>query len=209
MLQEAILPKEGRLLNFKKLVVGVDLDSTVADLLDEWLGLYNEEYNVNYTAKEIHDWELGKCVPIGSEVYKYLDDPGLYRRLKPYSGAIEALSRIHGAGHKIHIISSPSPAEHTAADKLWWCKYHLPFLPRKQINLMHEKHHFTCDVIVDDAPHHVRDFKLHQPATKRVALAFPYNECVAEDLHLRANSFEDTENAWREIEEFINKLSRS
>lgn len=196
-------------MSFKRLSLAVDLDSTVCDLLTEWLSLYNSEYDTNLQVGDLEHWDMALNVPIGSDVKRYLDDPGLYKRLEPYPGAVAALKRLHDDGHEIDIVTSPSPHEQTAADKIWWCRQHLPFIPEAHVNLVHKKHRFTCDVLIDDAPKHIKRFAKEQPGALRIAVAFPYNADVADLLHLRAASFEDTEAAWNDIERYIRAYASS
>lgn len=191
----------------KKLTIAVDLDSTVADLWAEWLGLYQEEYDEVVSVADMKSWDAEDNVKIGHEIYKYLEDPFLYRRLYPYPGAVEALQRLHDAGHDIHIVSAPSKHEQTAADKIWWCRQHLPFVKRQKITLSHAKGHFLCDVFIDDSPRNIEDHLRKQPQSYRLGIAFPYNNCVRDYMDLRAESWADTKAAWEEMEDFITRIA--
>lgn len=188
---------------FKPLVVGVDLDSTVLDLLNPWLGRYNEEYDGNATIADLHTWNIYEHVPIGKEVDKYLEEPHLFRSLEAYPNALEALKRIHDAGHEIHILTAPARDEQTAADKLWWCRQHLPFLDRTAVQLIHQKHRYDCDILIDDAPGHIEKHAARWPNAFRAGIAFPYNAAVAHLMDLRAESYLDPGAAWKQIEEFV------
>lgn len=184
------------------------MDSTICDLFAEWLGMFNADYGQNVSPDDLASWDMEHNVSIGKEMYKYLHDPHLYRRLQAFPGAIESLKRLHEAGHELHILSAHSEDEQTAADKIWWCKAHLPFISWKNVNLSHHKGRFTSDVFVDDGPHNIIDHAREQPDAFRVGIAFPYNKCVAPLMDLRAESYKDTAAAWAQIEEFINGVAR-
>lgn len=195
-------------MSFKKLVIAIDLDSTVCDLLTEWINLYNSEYEEGTTLHDIKYWSMADNVRIGSEVYKYLGDHHLYRRLDPFPGALEAVREFHGAGHEVHILTAPSPGfEQTAADKIWWCKQHLDFLPFSRVGLIHAKERFLADVLIDDSPSNLEGHARVQPNSKRIGIAYPYNECATQHMHLRAASYENPENAWKQMSQFVKELS--
>lgn len=194
---------------FKQLVIGIDLDSTVCDLLSEWLRLYNETHTENVKVADIKTWELEDNVSKGKEVYRHLGDPDLYRRLVEYPNSIEVLKGWHDAGHELHILTSPSRPPHTAADKLHWCHEKLPFIPFDRLGLIHHKHRFLVDVFIDDSPHNLRKHASMQPNAHRLGIAFPYNEEVSNIMHVRAPSFEDPGAAWKAFDAYVRKLSES
>lgn len=195
-------------MQFKPLCLAVDLDATVCDLHSEWLALYNAEFEEGTTLHDLKSYSMESNVKIGKAIYKYLDDAHLYRRLEPLPGAIDALRRLSLSGHDVQIVSAHSKDEQTAADKLWWCKQFLPFIHWRSVNLSHQKHRFNADVFVDDSPDNIEIHAKWQPDSYRVAIAFPYNECVKSLLDLRAESYADPRAAWEEIEDFVNRVAR-
>lgn len=193
---------------FKPLVIAIDLDSTVCDLLTEWLRLYNEEYEAESTVGHMTQWSMSDNVSIGKEIYKYLSDADLYKRLEPFPGALETVRAFHDTGHEVHIVTAPTPGlDHTAADKLWWCRQHLGYLPYDRFSLLHSKERFICDVLIDDAPKNLERHAKLQPSSKRLGIAYPYNECAVGSMHLRADSYENPENAWKQIKGYVDSLA--
>ena len=191
----------------KKLIIAVDLDGIVADLHHEWLRLYNEEHNHGTQLHDLKSWDMHHNVEIGHKIYNYLADPGLYLRLKPLAGAVEALADFHEFGHDVQIITAASKTPQSAADKYTWCKQHLPFLDRKQITISHQKHRFVSDVFIDDSPVNMRDHAKAQPGTIRMGIAWPYNEAAKEVMHVRAESYRDPLGAWAIMYEAVNRLA--
>lgn len=193
-----------------KLSIAVDLDGIVADLAKRWLELYNAEFGHGVVLEDLKSWDMHENVKIGQEIYKYLNAPNLYVELEPMAGAVEALQLLKvDRGHSIHIISSPSKAPQTAADKLTWCKARLPFLKRQDITLSHQKDRFITDVFIDDSPSNIKKHVVTQPKAKRLGIAWPYNECVKDLMDLRAESFRDPLRAWAHMVEFIDKFAES
>lgn len=189
--------------------VAVDLDGIVADLHREWIRLYNEEHNHGFSAEDLREYAVHLNVKIGHKIYEYFANPGLYLRLEPLPGAVAALQELHEAGHTVHVISAPSATEQTAADKLSWCKKHLPFLDRKLITLSHQKHLFVSDVFIDDSPSNLQKHAEAQPNAIRMGIAWPYNEVAERYMTLRAESFRDPAKAWAAMMSAIQRAAHA
>ena len=192
----------------RKLHIAVDLDGIVADLHKAWLDLYNAEHGHGTVVEDLKHWDMHANVQIGQEIYKYLEHPGLYLGLQPLPGALDSLAELHDEGHQIHIISAASKSEQTAADKLVWCREHLPFVRRQFLTISHQKHRFVSDVFIDDSPNNIRQHARDQPGGVRLGIAWPYNEEVKDLMNLRAESYQDTRMAWAQMVDFIDAMAR-
>lgn len=193
----------------KGLKIAVDLDGTVADLISGWSDLLFERYGERMTPERSASWDTHTHInpQIGMKVYDLLKVPGLFRNLRPYKGAIEAVRRFHEAGHEVDIITTAKAASTIHQEKIEWCLEHMPFLKIADINFVEKKSRFTTDVLIDDSPPTIQKHASAQPLSKRIGLAFPYNECVASLMDLRAQSYADTAAAWAEIERFVSALA--
>jgi 5'(3')-deoxyribonucleotidase len=189
------------------LEISVDLDGITADLHKEWLRLYNVEHGASCTLHDLKHYDMHKNVEIGHKIYDYLATPGLYLKLDPLPGAVEALKRLQARGHDVHIITADSKNPQTAADKITWCRQHLGFLNRKQVTISHQKHRFLSDVFIDDAPPNLEEHAQRQPNVYRMGITWPYNECVKQFMHVRAPSYENTLGAWSLILDAIEKVA--
>ena len=193
----------------KKMQILVDLDGIVVDLLDNWLRLYNEEWNDSLTHSDITDWYLHKSVvpACGADVYKYLDLPGTFLHSKPIPGAIESLGRLKELGHDITIVSSPATASHTYSQKIEWCTKHLPFLKSADVILAKKKHLIYGDLLIDDFAENLTAYKKSWPNGMTATIAYPYNKSAEGSVDIYAHSYLDFGSAWLEIEKFIVRVS--
>lgn len=194
---------------FRRLDLVCDLDGIVVDLANSWLGVYNRAHGDSVTVHDLKSWEMADNVKAGHKVYDYLSTPSLFLDAEPLPGSIEALRALHEKGHTIHIVTAPAKASQTAADKLEWCRRHLPFLKRQQITTSHQKERILTDVFIDDSPENIRKHAAIWPHTKRIGIAWPYNEVVKDLMHVRADSYVDTKAAWATLLEAIDEFAHT
>jgi 5'-nucleotidase len=132
----------------------VDIDDTIAGLLDWWLKLYNCEYGDNLTKEQIDDWDMTRYVKCGKEIYKYLGLPNLYDGVKVIEGAEEGIAQLRETGHRIVFASSgifPSKRD--------WLYEHKFVTSDKDIAFLADKSLLRADYMIDDGWHNLCDFK--------------------------------------------------
>jgi 5'-nucleotidase len=168
----------------------IDMDSVIVDLMSEWHRRYNEDYEDDLSVERIKCWQTERYVKpeCGIKIYDYLDQPGLFRHLKPLPDSVEVLERL---SQRYDILIVTSSRTHAYTDKELWVEEHLPFIGKQNLIFAHRKDMICGDLLFDDAPHNLRAFQ----ATGRVAVAmdYPYNRDV--DVP-RVKS-------WREFEQFL------
>ncbi len=153
----------------------IDLDSTVADLMTPWLSIYNQEFSDNLTIDMLDTFDTHLRTKDGKEdIYEILQRPGLFRSLKPYDGAVDAVRRI-AKEHEVYIVTA-SPEGPAASEKIAWVLEHLPFINKKHIVIMHHKHLINADVLIDDGPHNAVAFREAHPSAEIYGLWFPHNQ---------------------------------
>lgn len=143
-------------------VIALDVDDVCADLLSEWLRLYNLDYNDNLLPENIWDWDLSKCVkPVcGRSIYKYLHKANLYDGVKPFEGAREAVYTLLSKGHRVVYVTAC--VQDTMDQKLEWLLHHC-FLTKKNYRrdfiAAGDKSLIMADYLFDDRPLNVETFK--------------------------------------------------
>jgi 5'-nucleotidase len=75
------------------MIILVDVDSTIADLVPEWLRIYNKIYNDNLTIDDITSWAIHKFAKpeCGDKIYDILRMDTLYESVRPIEGAFEEM----------------------------------------------------------------------------------------------------------------------
>ena len=188
-------------------VLLVDLDCMVADLLAKWVTWYQKEYDPNFTVADITEWDFHECVPIGFDIYKYLNADGVFIDLAPIPGSIEVLKWAHESGKwKIVLASAPSRNPNSCAEKHKWRERYLPFLSRKDLTLTHQKWMMKADAFLEDSPEQIADYRAKWPDTWIGAIAYEYNRKVEGLTNCFAQDYTNFPAAWETLQRALTKL---
>jgi 5'-nucleotidase len=185
----------------RQLEILVDLDGICADFMGTLVDMYN-----TYEAEDDQGVELESCkgrlpdwTPMGKDLWKYVNAPGFYSQLPPLPGAVDALERLKDAGHEVVILTSPGANPQAAAEKLIWCRKHMPFLNHHDVIVTPRKHQCCGDVFIDDDQQKIAKMRKRWPHTKMLGIEWPYNREEAKAWDFLAPSYEDTARAWTEM----------
>jgi len=110
--------------------------------------------------------------------------PGFWRGLAPRAPGFELLAMLWEAGFRVHILSKgPREAPHAWADKVAWCRAHLPGIP---VTVTDDKALVHGHVLIDDWLPYVARWQLQWPAGLAIVPAHPWNaQAVAGPYCLR------------------------
>jgi 5'-nucleotidase len=191
-----------------KLRILIDQDAILADLLADWLALYNSKFDDALTKSDIHSWDVHKYVKpeCGTAVYALPSAPGLYRNLKPIPGALAAVNSLLDDGHKVAIVTAHSEHPENTTEKMQWIYEHLPRLGHKNVFFAHLKSWIKGDVLIDDSPNNIISYRESWPDAKILSIAYAYNKSASHLCDVYAQDYTDTEKAWTEILTNIKKF---
>lgn len=135
------------------MIIGLDVDSVVAELSPAWYGRYNKDYNDDLKPEKITDWNTHQFVKpeCGTKIYEYLKDPTLYDDVKPISGALRVVNKLK-KNPKIRIIYITTSPIESYGRKFTWLVEH-GFLEPKELHNYFEvkdKNLIRADVLLDD-----------------------------------------------------------
>lgn len=171
-------------------VIFVDLDGMAADLLSRLLHYYNEEHAADVGPLDTDVWP-------NLDLDKYLERDGVFKDLLPIAGFASALPRLRELGDVL-VASSPSRNHDSATDKIHWVTERFP-IHRRDIILIHHKHHLRGDVFLEDYGKNIRKIRASNPRAFIGGIAYPYNAAEARLMDVRAEGIGDTAAAWGEI----------
>ena len=183
----------------------VDLDGIVANLLTPWVGWLNQTLQLGLEVRDILDYNVAANLPkeVRDRAHEFINLPGVFRSLAPLPGALRGLERLRANGHKLLIASAYGSTPESAADKLYWIRHHMPWVPRHDVYLCYAKERIKADFLIDDSPSNMTQYRRLWPEAKVLTIAYPYNHVPEGVCNLRAESYEDTEMAWETIVRFL------
>jgi len=139
-----------------KPVIAVDSDGIICDLEQGWLSWYRHHHDPKMTAdKMFRSWDIHKNVLIGTRVYHALAEEGFFSNLMGYRGQLHWLRELSKVAN-VYVVTSASGKPRAMMEKALWYDKHAPFLDLKhQLVILHDKHRFKCDALVDDRLHNL------------------------------------------------------
>ena len=160
--------------------LGIDLDGVVADFNAGWMELYNEEFGTNLTPDLVDHWDAIPDLTHFADMGEFwhwasdLDGASLFRHLRPYPGAVEALDRLAVSHDVVIITTKPDFAVH---DTYQWISQHR--LPTTEVHITERKWEVACDVYLDDGPHVLRGLARFRPDAVVCRYVRPWNHDLA------------------------------
>jgi 5'(3')-deoxyribonucleotidase len=179
------------------MTVLVDMDSTVVEIFERWLGEYNDKTGDNLTVEELTTWHTHDHARHGRRIYEPLQRKGFFRNLPAIPGAIESLE-ILARDHDV-IMTSAAMYPSNFSEKVEWARENLPFIPVSNIALLSKKHLLRADVLIDDGPHIVELFSKTNPKAFIAGIEHPYNVAAREFFDILAPSWRKPVVAWNSI----------
>lgn len=184
------------------MVIGIDLDSTLSNMNEKWLKIYNEEYDDNLTLNDLTMWDWYKitkpeCGARG--LMEILLRPGFfYEDIRPNEGSQEVTRwLIKEKKQDIYIVTSY--CSEVTMDKTKWLIEHFPHIPSRNIIFINNKALFDGDVLIDDSGDNIEAFTNKRPS--RIGLLYdgpcPWNH---EYTHLKRV------HSWWEIQRFFEEI---
>jgi len=163
--------------------IGIDLDSTLNNLTDVWVDLYNKDYNDNlkyFLTWDSHNDVKPEC---GRKIYDYLLKPQLFFDLDINPNAQEIVNFL-SKHYKLYIITAYIPS--SCVDKVNWVRKYLPEL-ENDIVFINDKSILELDYLIDDGPHNLKTFK-----GTGIVYDRQYNKYLG-DKYPRVNNWKDVE----------------
>lgn len=167
------------------IIILCDLDDVLAEATDPAIQRYNEEYGASLSRDDIKDFGMLECVPAGTSIVKYYDEPGFYASFKAVTGAREFIEKIQQLGHDVIVVTS-SP-EHAIKEKYNWLRQNIPTLPFENIFPITRKELIYGDLMIDDKIENLETTR----CSAKLLMDKPWNRhCTSKEI-IRVNSLEE------------------
>lgn len=180
------------------MVIGIDVDDTICNLQETVINLFNKRYGTHYSMDDFTEYDVMNILPTQDAVVMkdMYGESGLYDRVKPISGAQEALEKLINLGHQVYLVTAAIPK--TYGEKVMFIKRFFPYIDESHIVCMRHKHLFKCDILIEDNLQAL----LVSPYYHRICFDRPWNRQISDwtyDIHRCKN--------WNEIVAVVNKIN--
>lgn len=156
--------------------IGVDMDGVLSDFIAGWMALYARDFGRHLEVADVTSWdgmhELTHFRSMG-EFWAWARGGGesVFRHLPPMPGAMACMERL-AVEHRVVILSSKS--DWAIPDSLAWLSEHR--VPAREVHFLWRKSAVSCDVYLDDAPHHLRELRAARPDAVVCRRVHPWND---------------------------------
>ena len=139
----------------EKLRILVDLDDVLNNLLDCWVDLLNEKYELCANAQDLKIWNVQGLYPTltEEEVYQPIYETEIWDMLSPRPTSVEYLEKLVEEGHDVLIVTAS--VYQTLPAKMDWFFANFPFLSWENVIITRRKQLIRGDVLIDDGVHNL------------------------------------------------------
>lgn len=176
----------------------IDVDDVICNLQEAVIDLFNNKFGSNYKLEDFTEFDPMNILP--SQDAMVIKDmygmSGLYDKVKPMTGAQDAIEKLVNFGHQVYLVTAAVPE--TYGEKVAFIKRFFPYIDEGHIVCMKHKWLFKCDIMIED---NVQTL-LAKTYYHRICFDRPWNRGVNDwtyDIH-RCKS-------WNEIVEVVNKIN--
>lgn len=165
----------------------VDMDCVMVDFIGALIEKYNEKYSADIVVEDITAWNLPQDM---TDIF--MNDPNFFLDLLPFPKVIEGIRHL-AKYHSVFVVTDPSDCPNIEKQKNTWMKFYLPEIP---IICTKDKSKLNGDVLIDDAPYHLEQFK----GKLTICVDWPWNREVKADVRVFPGF------SWKDITFIINHL---
>ena len=131
------------------LSIAIDLDTVLNTLNDDWLRMYNQDFNDNLTSEKITEWNIAKFTTpeCGKLIYDYLKIPGFFRNLgvQPYAQEVT-----EWMAKEFDLCIATAYVPEACLDKCKWVDEHFPHIGAERVIFINDKSKLNADYLIDD-----------------------------------------------------------
>ncbi len=162
----AVLPK-----TMPKTTIFFDSDDVLMESTEPAIARYNELYGGSLCLEDFKAWGMDSCVPEGTTIEHFYEEPGFYRGFQPIPGMVDLVTRLKDQGHKLYVATSCTV--NTIKDKVESLEEHYPFKwDDNEIIPISDKFVLSGDIFIDDKVTNV----VHSKCTHKILVDRPWNQ---------------------------------
>ena len=183
------------------------MDGILVNMVPPWLEKYNELTGESVTEESRLLWDCVEFVKYPDVLLGLLTQPGFFRNMNPYSGAIEYTQRLMDEGYDVVFVTTPPrTSEYAIKDKRLWIEEYFPKFDLNNIIFCDRKELVRGDILIDDSPHNISKWKKVNPKNLTASILYGPNATEPPDVDWL---FENPNTAWKQIYEKIASYNKA
>jgi len=130
-------------------IIAVDVDDVCADLVTEWLRLYNLDFKDNLKREDITNWHIHEFVKpeCGEKIYEYVETKSIYDNVAQIKDSLKGVTILKTIGRVIFVTASTNGA--SGRKYLWLKDNGYIDSPKDYIECL-DKSLIKYDILIDD-----------------------------------------------------------
>ena len=177
------------------------MDMILVDLMPTWIRLYETISGENINPDYFNNYDFSLNVKYPQLLNSLIETPGFFRNLPPIPHAINFFNKLleDGRYEVIVVTQPPRKADYAIKEKREWLQDYFPKLSMTNIVFAHKKYLIHGDILFDDKPSHLEEWKKYHPNGKTATIIYSYNHGIKVDV-----SF-DKETAWEAFYQYVSE----
>lgn len=157
-------------------IILVDLDSVLADTLPHWLKRIQLTTGRQVHVEDITDWDMTRCAQLAdltpTQIFSPLSSAEFMLSVPPMPQASKVLAQLNEE-HRVYVVTARWLENATSTQQ--WLKEHFSFLRRNQLIFCEDKKLIMGNVLIEDRPQTLTEFRQIDPYATVIKVEYPYN----------------------------------
>ena len=181
------------------MIIVVDIDSTLNNLTEMALNLYNSHTGKNIELTDLVDYNFSACLSEedAQGIKQLFHKKELWDSLPPIPGSQQGIKTLIEKGHKV--VFATATHECNFEWKCQWMKEKFPMISIDDIIRISDKSLLRADIMIDDCLE-----QLTRSSCDRICLDYPYNRNDEKDFIYDIKRAYD----WVDIIKFVEEIDR-
>lgn len=180
----------------------IDMDCILVDMMPYWLSEYSRRSGENIRMRDMDTYWLRSIVSHPDIIDEILHEEGFFLDKPLMPGAGEYFERLVAEKDfdVVVLTQPPRRADHSVREKRIWMQDRFPEFEHVNMMFGHRKELVRGDLLFDDCPDHLINWKKVNPRKITATITYPYNEDTKTDVRF------DRKEAWKDFYEFVQSL---
>lgn len=164
----------------------IDMDGVLVNMPPKWLEKYNKETGEDMQVSQItkHNFREFCQQPEVLDIVLHRSD--FFYDMEPMPGAVEYFQKLMDLGYDLVVVTQPPRnSDFAVRDKRRWMLKHFPSFDLTNMVFCHRKELVGGNLLFDDSPKQLNNWKAAHPEDMAVAMSWKYNEGVPVDFRFQ------------------------